>query len=429
MIKISADHVIALLADRRLCCWNDERIVCTVPKILVNDTVTLFGACSGTGIVSAVTDDGRFLWEYPDAEVMIDSSLAIMEPLGETDCSLIQQLVAGNDSFVVQTAQKVCRLRLIRDPIVWSRYVSIERYVFEVCSEIDTVSYGAQHGFIKSVCGRLFSFGANTYCERGIDHEDLAGEWVHEVAFEDIQGIQEIHCGFEYTVILMKNGQVFACGKAHGHIEADTPDRPYTPNPKSIFNKVVFDEGEIIVKVVAGRWRIIYISDEGLCYYTDTACMWNYSKTEPQTTKGLSPIKLLHVDRVEDAFIVSNFIFIQYGEGKLLMLHLLPEDEREMIDLPYMPPYLDPKYLEGDRMPTKLDFFDDKHVVAVSQGYGIIYFTTGMGQVYYSSDHREMAKLNVERMHFFDDNPVAVVDRAHRIRSAGNTIRSLVLEC
>ena len=421
MIKTSANHIIALLADRRLCCWDKRHTVDAVPKILVTDPVLLFGACSSTDVVSAITNDGRFLWEHPDAAVMVDSSLVIMEPLGETDCSSVQQLVAGNDSFIIQTDQKVYRLRLIRDPLVWSRYASIERDIYETCSEIDTVSCGDDYGFIKSKCGRLFSFGTNTYCERGIDHEDLAGEWMHEVAFDNTQNIQSIHCGFEYTVILMKDGQVFACGKAHGHIESDTQGSPRS-SPKSIFNKVVFDKDDIIVKVVAGRWRIIYISHTGQCYYTEAACMWNYYKTEPQTTKGLCPIKLPVIDRVEDAFIVTKFVFIQYNGGKLSMLHLLSKDKRQMIDLPYMPPYLDPKYLSGKRMPTKLDFFDDKLVVAVNHSYKAIYFITDTGQVYYSSDHKEMAKLNIGRMHFFDDNPVAVVDTACQIRSAGSVV-------
>lgn len=411
MLYKSYSFVVTLLADGRACYWN-YLVAKIVPKIINDNPITMLKVCPYTDVLLALTYDGQVLIGSLTEDKLIDITNTIYESLEkDLDCVIDEIHIDGN-FIIVRIENSVMHAR-----ISWSsRSSGLPRYSLTNISvnkfehSIDLVSFGRNHGFVRTGGedgldseARLHSTGITAYYQRDIHIEDHGGRCIQKVVIPNTQDISKIICGNEYTLLLMNDGSVSACGLNHGNLGWHI---------RGPFASVQFPERTQVTKIIHNGLQIFYITNEGLCYHTST----NNRCTLPGAVSYcLQPTLLRSLDNyfVDNIFILKcGFIIIQHSSGKLCWLLVVGPLSRTCTNGSYTP---------SEEKPKALPFFDDKCIIVVSYVLDKIYFTTDGGNVY-CCDQNLALEPQIKSIPFFNDNPIAVECNAARIRSAANTV-------
>lgn len=221
--------------------------------------------------------------------------------------------------------------------------------------------------------------------------------------------------------------------------------------------RIEFERDEYIVNAITSHILpniVFFTTQSGACYFMDAGACTNEPKpsfgksmailfrkfqgddtsqplaietTDPQEdTRCLKhkPVLLefLSCYSVENVFILRcGSIVIQHGEGKLCLL--ISKNENSLLDqLIYGTGWsIDEAYINGTAKPIELPYFDDRDIVYVAKPLDCIYFVTATGQMYVSREG-SVTESSIERITFFDDNPIRVPHSVPRTKSATSEV-------
>ena len=388
--------VIATLANGSTCKWSATELTGQMDTTSIGP-IKLAAMCPHKRSVLLLTSDHRFLLGSnvrrgpntyfrkgpEDITALVCEVLEIEEADVE---KLVVEIKISKDSLAIRTENKVGTIWLTNDGSERDYY--LEAYSFT--ERIDLFDYDYGKGYVRTDDNKMHLVGVDMGYEKGIPAE---------ICFSNTASIREIVCGNVYTLLLMYDGSVYARGFDY------SPSEPFTP--------VMFPSNEFITRIVTNGTKIIYITLEGLCYYTDVESKPHPGEALNQCT---SPVLLQSLEGrfVTNAFIVDWEIVIQDDSNRLCLLQFdrpkprWPDKPRYIIDL---------HVINGSIQPVDLPYFDDKDIVSVIQASRSIYLTSATGRVYQSNRIKDWDTNEVK---FFNDNPVAVIadGRATMIPSA-----------
>lgn len=389
--------VIAALEKGGACWWKDRALVRQMDTTSI-EPFTMAAVCSQRSMILLLTERHRL-----QAGVEVDRGLEDVTWLvswalkieHEDVGKAVEGLYVSNDNFAVRTAYKVAHISITDIDDDGAPEYRREAYSFP--SVINLMGYSHGKGIVRTNDNKLYFMGRELWydgtvcaCTRQYDST--------EIPFDDVAGIREIVCGRVYTLLLMHGGRVYSRGLAYrpdGRIGMDEP-----------FVRLTFPDNACISKIVSNGTKIIYITLEGQCYYTDTE-----DKPHPglALNKCLTPSLLQSLTGrfVTNAFITKQEIVIQDDSNRLCLLRMQPR--------PNMPRYwpgsavvIDPGYIDGTVQPDDLPYFDDKDIDNVIQASRSVYLTGADGRVYQST-RTKATDWSSKEIEFFKWNPVAVM--------------------
>ena len=212
-----------------------------------------------------------------------------------------------------------------------------------------------------------------------------------EILFHDVIGIRMTICELMFTLLLMDDGRVYAHGFT-SLVQADSEPRNIT------FEQVQFPEGTYITKIVSEWGLILYVTLEGLCYYSKPKEFRGSFCPGKQYQRPVLLQSLLG-RVINDIFVFMFCVVAQYDGHKLCMPQALLTPA---CDKPKR--YVDP----ADTLPPiDLPFFDDKDIVTIKETFCSIHLVSCDGRVY-RSEGTHLSPDGVSELIFFRDNPVAV---------------------
>ena len=414
MIVPGIYNVFALLADGRFCLW--EITGKPVIEITGIEAKAIARRYHNTRTLFILTHDNRFLvsnipndtWNtkrfmngLQDITALVCEAMEIKDRASHTF-----DICVDNSILVVRAEYSVGMFEPA--DIDGSQYST--KIVYRFQDQIDLSGFGYRFGLVRTGNKLYFVGTCNThtsyhpYTDRVL-YVDTCENMCTEIDFLDVQGIGKIICFMRFVLLLMNDGRVY---------HSSLPEGPGDPHPCSAFEQVVFPSNECIIKIVSNESGAIYITQEGTCYYG------------VNNMRCLKPILLCSLTGlfVTDAFMLNNYIMIQYGNDRLCLLPLI-----QSIGRPYYSGYLDHGYVTGSKKPINIlgcnECITSVTSVDSPNYYSMTYFTTTDGRVYQRNDgdsddyDHTCSKSEPVSIQFFDDNPVACVrDPAARIASA-----------
>ena len=332
---------------------------------------------------------------FPDGEPLDITALVCeaMEIDAEDIANHIFDIYVDGHTLIVKADYCISTFEL------FGRDQCVERATYKFQDPIDLFSFGYGLGFIRAGNKLYFTGAYHTYTHYekfGSRYEDIC-----EIAFDDTPGIHKIICFGRYVLLLMDDGCVYYSNIPRG----STSSCSYGAFIQIEFYRDCSQDPvtERIVKIVSDQFKIIYISVEGSCYYTDT-----YGKAGNLVLRAelLQSVAALFVT---DAFILSDSIVIQYDHNRLCSMFLVYRKSGRG------PECLNAAYMDGSKQPIDVPSCGDEPIVSVIKTLSYVYLTfvyvtTASGRVYRYEDGNNSGFPTVEpvSLQFFEDNPVAV---------------------
>ena len=375
-ILIFNRHAVTLLTDGTVRYWGSVPSEDLIPgpidtgpgvveKIKVTDDRYAFYALTECGHTIEIFHDDK---SYRDITDMINKALG-----HEPETKLVD---TRHSMLVIAAGPTVLRIHT-QGPIG----VIVSQRTFE--SEIDMIS----NSFIRTCDNVLYPLGSD----------------VHSlpIDFDHTENIRKIVCETNHTLILLKNGSVYARGYYYSG-----PDR-------KPFSLVTFPEDESVLDIISRNRYVFYIMASGRVYHSRLPSnSFHYGQ---KSRSGLNPewAYFLMGYFVENIFMLHNCIMFQHDGGKLCVASISYRSDGTSID---------EEYYTGTK-PTNLAFFNDKPVAHVMQYREYIYFTTESGQVYYCLNSQNMEESQIKEILFFRNNPIKIESKVCKIGSAGSHTR------
>lgn len=364
MIQNYRHGALVMLADGRVCSMIEERMD-NFP--IVAESVVAMRA-SKSGLVLMRTTDDRIIRSSVKMGLS-DITPRLMRQLRDGDAG-IQDFIVGNGYYVIRTRDQICVISTITG--VCRHYKN---------TKVDLVSFYSGFGYIRTTCNRLIALDMPIY-----DKSELSRSML--VRHSDAKNIKEIICGLYCAVVIRHDGT------AYSHSRAKNPRVTSGTIKESYFKTITLPDGELVFKIVMDGCHTLFIMTSGLCYYEDAR--------EPKLCP--EPIEALYGFCVEDAHILGDLAAIKYDGNKVCMINTLYQCTHT-------------KYCV-----SLLSFFDDKSTASVARVGDHVYFIMDDGSAYQCGIDIITTDPVPDRIRFFDDNPIAIVDRAQTIRSAQNVL-------
>lgn len=418
--------VFAVLDSGRSCKWVHQSCIPTIDTSIsiIDISVKKAVTCPAAEMLLVQTHDHKFYLgtagykDLKDITAQVANLLQI-EPDNIRDS--IEEICTDKLNWIVRTSNQIW---IVCYEGIHSRHEELpSRVEYSLPGTIDLFSYGCYHGLVRTTDNRLFLIGNESYCNyRLLDRSKIVQPT--EVPFSNAADIKQVICGNNYTLSLMNNGSVYA----HG-LGLRSPHRTNTFIEEQ-FELVVFPDSTVITKIINSEHCIIYITDNGQCYYTDIHTIYCSNESYriyrsgiiEETRMNLHPDLLQQAKHlcIENVFMLNKSIVIQDSYQRL---HVLDLDVKDL--------FWGGSWVIGAKTCEHMPFFDDKDIVSVVQsrrtrfirpdttGDELIYLTTDNGRVYQSADLRQGA----DEITFFTDNPLARLDRSAAIPSAKSIVK------
>lgn len=408
MIVNCSSRAFALLADGRTCELNGS----ASPEIKGPGAVSELIVCPRTGKRVIITPDGRICIDLFISDSLEDITDMVCNALGKGMDHIIKIYI---DAFSVVAYTENCL-------VIVTEFKPI---AYPFTSSINMVSVGYDHGFVRTDDGCLYSFGCNSYCERGVPKSN-DNDALQRVNIDYANRIHEIICGSYHTLLLMDDRTVRACGLGYGNGKRwsfSFKSAFDTTQPFESFVFVLFPEGMRIARIVADDTLALYITDAGLCYFIET-----HSYYDVQKGHYVRPIQLKALEEyvVSNVFILGHHIAVQYSGGKICLLCMTMIYEWTDIGLIGRigrgKLIIDTTHADDRELLIHLPFLDDKAIISAVQVSNRAYFTADDGSVYHSILDPDTREPLIESVPFFDCYPIATHNRTQKIRSAASMI-------
>jgi alpha-tubulin suppressor-like RCC1 family protein len=134
----------------------------------------------------------------------------------------------------------------------------------ELCfnEEIISVHGGSSHVVFCDVTGSVYGYGSNKQGQLGIGRYSLIED--PSVLIPNLPPCKQIACGYEYSIFLTRNGEVFGCGECqYGQLGIGKKVATVTRPVKASF----FEErGLIIERIACGFYHTICLTSKGRLY-------------------------------------------------------------------------------------------------------------------------------------------------------------------
>lgn len=383
MIHILQPFSLAVLADSRMVIrrnesWTESDLAGKQPVRICTSSKSNKGWFAAEDEVAILMHDGRVLAGYNRIKPGLADISSTVKDLFGADTSNICGICIKGQSLVIWTDTAIGVIHLGLDSKVLSTYHCT------LPSEIDIISIDHLYCIVKTQDGRLFGIMHHMWTgpdasSRGIPM-DLDRS---ELAFHDVASISEIHTGNSWALLLMENGSVYGC-KYNISRGTRTP-----------FARVLFPEGETVIKIIDAGIRVVYITTAGNCYGQCVGMRSGWTK-ELVLVRGLEGY-------------VENIVAV-YNGSVLVQCNTLPASKTYIIRF---------STLLGQPVNIiPLPFFDGISIISVTQtqsGFTTC-FVTDDGCVYWSYDIYS-AKPTIRRDTFFDENLLPIQNKAASIRS------------
>lgn len=360
--------------------------------------IAIAKSCLRGTMLIALTPDNHVIAGLLPSHDLEDITHIAHKTLDSTDT--IRDIFSDNFTMVVTTEHRIGIIDLmatVEDVRAESMIPNL--HIFP--SGINLVCFSFGHGLVRTEDNHLYSFGdINRYDHRG--WVDRAASYLQPHAFSETASITEMFSGMCFSLLLLADGRVYACGYAH------------TPllNPGTPFSPVMFPEDTIVIKIKVSGTTITYITATGLVYYADIG-------EGQHADRCLQPALVRALDGyfVEDVFLLRTANIIQYDGGRLCMLHMqaVTRDENTWVAI-------DPEHMSGTRRPTSLPFFDDKGIVAVTGTDTGTFFITNEGRAYKALISIDTVTPEIGENILFNTQPLAVPSCTAGIRSAQSLV-------
>ena len=415
MIHSCGPRTLALLTSGHVCSWDDacaeiqpktesiERLTnpCgpnQTSEEIGSDSILELIVCLRTGTHIIVTRSGRIYVGLLGNKVMRDITSVVCETLGK-GIDEVAEICIDRFTIIARTEDSIGIIRIQSAPQVFSNDANFDitgfsPYLHTFTSSINLISFSFGRGFIRTDDGCLY-FISKIYYSWGTDSEPQL------VGIDYAVHIHEIICCSRHTLLLINDGTVRTRSLA-------SENDPYS----GFFSKVEFPKGVRIARIVVNSIQVFYITTEGLCYYTDGG-------------SDMILIRALQGYSVENMFSVPEHMAVLHDKGRVCLLRMSRIIRGFPLDTTYVPRdriEIDPAHRDGSEPPIDLLFFDDKGIVAVIQAHSRTYFTSDDGSVYCATINAHTIEQTIERIPFFDTNPIAIKNSIMRIRSAANMI-------
>lgn len=351
----------------------------TVPNLIGSSQVKV---CSGYSIgiiieeLALLTDDGRVLVGCKPIISWLNDITPTVQYLFGCDTANIQSISINGRSLIVWSYSAVGVIHLD------SGSVPCSVYLCQLPSEIDIISINEHYFLVKTRDNRLFGI---MHTRSSSDRPCVFNER-NQVAFHDVENIIEIHTDPSSVLLLMENGQVYAC-EYSGPFCAERS-----------FMRVQLPEDEAVVKVVNTGTYVIYTTAAGNCYKQDGR-NWLLA---PVIVRGLQG----YVENV--VAICSDSILVQCNNSSSLKAYRVRFFA----------------YVYGPAVETTpLPALDGLTVTTITYQAMRTCFVTDEGSVFWSYNILDAEPI-ITRDPFFDSNLLAVGGDTARIRSAGSLIKN-----
>lgn len=404
MILTCYNKALVHLADTSVCWWPDPSAD-IAPITKVTGAVAVC-ACKRSGLHAVLTHDGRILVglkpEYPLTDITPSAHPSLSTELLEEGVeihvyrAIITVKTLNSISFIYTMLS-----RSYNKPVIMCAS-TFDTFPYE----INLSSFAASHGLIRTANNSMILVDTDHNLDSSIRPIDIC----------DAENIQEIICADGFTLLIMKNGAVRACG-LFSSLHSSHSWFPSTDNP---FVQIEFPDGVTVAKIVTDGLQIFYITTTGQCYYHNARA----------PTEGRPVIVQSFTDYyVENVFITNDFVIIQHDGNKLRYTYL--RDTHRDYGTRMSPSDIngtggrqrpDGTYEKGFS-PEALPSFDNKGIVAVDEVHGWLYFTTSEGRVYYHTARDLICQYpRIREIQLFVDSPVMIECGAARIQSATSAL-------
>ena len=224
--------------------------------------------------------------------------------------------------------------------------------------------------------------------------------------------------------------------------------------------KIEFDREEYVIDIVSQRalLGIVFIlTRSGACYYIDalahtrkpvpnpadiiqklcanfgsegTAIVQSglasllpaQAPPEPPAKYKTVRLEFLSDYIVDDVFVLTYCIIIRHDGGKLSLLRPYDMDMGILSQMFGDGWKIRTGYLDGTEKPEALSCLDGIDIVDIQGPTGFIYFIEASGQVYiWEID--DPANICIKKIPFFDENPIAIPNKASKIRSTASMLK------
>ena len=464
MSRLRYTHASAFANDGNVYHWLDNPTPTLIPKIAETWGHTIAriyknnNSNSNSDGFFALVDNGHILtWSNKLVCEDLDPN-----PMLQTDTDLppstIPDCVAtSNGDMLVAVGNTVTRV--MRD----DRYC-LCKFQVTLESPVNLISYYLSSGFIRTCENRLYRFAYMRDAVMGGDEPIPNQDYeLIELNFSQADCIRKIVCELSYDLFLMVDGTVHI-SKSFG-----TGNDPIEANKHMPLHKIPFPSGESVIDIVhsvdisdSEFGFIIYIMESGVCYYSKEPIhaapnglnklpahiLLDHDKADdvaficPHPT----PIHFLTDYFIEKAYILDTAIMFQCSSNRLCIVNLeCTQSYRPWNNyiVGINPLYWSGEMRElGDRRtddtesvvthskgsdelePVVIEFPTDTSIELVEQVGEYIYFTTDTGQLYYGRYDTEPGHVQLERMQFFDANPIVIDKQNHtQPRSAGSLLK------
>ena len=419
-LHICDKGLLALLADGRACWWNHHRQP-VKPKILCDEEVTIIKTRKGTNIYVLVTSDNRVL-----VGVCFDGRIlsCIVDPTSKHS----QDVIAGQQ---IDITAVVCAGMGPSPPDqmnpITKIHISGSRIAIITDHYISQVTVGWDF-FCSDVPGKLnfnraiFRIDKNSasFYQYRLDvwggHDRLAflrigsyigydtGTGIWRRAFDpaveyDIQEIEQLVFCSIHSIALMKDGSVKASG-----------DNDYKLSRSAV--TVPFPKNVHVARMITFYSRLLFfLTDEGDCWFCECSRA-NINPRRLAALTGISECRIQPTRAVLNVFAADKFIIFQCrDESHTQSLLMIAKSNLASLILDAT------DYLACS---TQVILNGNPSILSVKYVAPSLYVITGDGLVFYCQSLEGNPVF--ESIPFFGTNPIAVRDKAHRIKSAGSTV-------
>lgn len=396
MILNCNDKALAHLADGSVH-WFDSRFD-GWPKGESNikvDAAIAVKACP-SGLHTTLTHDERLLAGMKPEHKLTDITSSLPVEISTLLFDSSTTVHVSDYTITVKTLHDVAFLNVKSSHYNSDVLVVTSSTLYTFPCGINLAGFGSGHGFVRTRnnCLHLVD-GDNSRNGKGAVAADIA----------DPENIQEIITASWYTLLIMKDGTVRACGLFDNHIWWQL-SKPFTP--------IEFPEKVSVAKIINIWPHIFFITTEGLCYYIGL-------EVRPLC---VSLVRALTGFYVENVFVTGLCIIVQHSGLSTSKLCCLSVDiTRYSISTVER---LDKSHIRGTLASRPLPLFDGISIASVQRINEWTYFTTSEGHVYHCRYHcrywLDCRDDWLEESQFFVDRPVMVANHTARIQSAASAL-------
>lgn len=392
---------LAHLADGSVCWW-DSKSKAARPAIKATAVVSV-KACSLTGLHAVLTLDGHILAGFGMESPLIDITLSLPDGLNNEQLEDAEIYVSSN-VITVKILNSISFLYVLKADSCDKSLVVRDSTIDVLPCIINLSSFATGHGLIRTSDNSTYLIDASRYTGCSCKPVDIA----------DAENIQEIVCAPGFTMLIMKNGTVRACGlfsndwrgKASSFISNDYKSNDWFPSESNPFVQIEFTDDVSVAKIVTSGLQVFYITTAGQCYYSIAD---SRNKGSPVLVKGFADYC------VENIFIIGGAVIAQGDNGKLCSMWLIHYGPDWSIRLA-----IDDLY--GSRCARALPVLDNKDIISIDRVGRKLCLTNSEGHVYACEPWDLVYNSLIEEIAFFADNPVMVEHASARIGSTASIL-------